>query len=73
MVVGVEDGPRWVAGGQVSDVSRTINVVEGATIDDGVGRLGIITLALELVPVSQKAPQRMQIPNVRGANQEISR
>jgi len=38
MVVGTEDGPRWVAGGQILDFSQTVNVVEGATVDE-VGRL----------------------------------
>jgi len=35
----MEDGPRWAAGGQILGVSPTVNVVEGATVDDQAGSL----------------------------------
>ena len=36
MTVGVEDGPRWVAGGQVLGLFLTVNVVVGTTVGDEV-------------------------------------
>jgi hypothetical protein len=78
VVIGVEDGPRWVPDGPGSGGGLTGNVVTGAAVDDEVGRLvdkrsaglGICTVVPTL-GVSQKAPQRPIVPNRSGSDQEI--
>ena len=39
MVVGIEDGLRWIADGQLLSISLTVNVVLGTTVDGEVGTL----------------------------------